>query len=942
MHRLHAMKYLLPFIVLLALVASSTNLYAQPFAIKGRVVDTLNARELHQSAITVIRASDSVLEAFTRTAADGSFQVNTTNTGKYIVMITFPSFADYLDVITLDPLKPELDMGTIPMVSRSHLLTEFVLKQQVGAIKIKGDTVEYMADSFNVRENATVEELLKKLPGIQVNKNGEVVAQGEKVQKILVDGEEFFTDDPAVVTKSLQAKSVEKVQVFDKKSDQSEFTGIDDGTREKTINLHLKDNMRKGYFGKVNLGGGTDRYFENQGMINAFKGKRKLSAFGIGANTGKIGLGWEDKDKYSSNPNMEVTENGYTIYSSNGEDDLAEGWNGQYNGKGIPTSWTGGLHYSNKWKEDKLHLSSNYRFAQQSIETAGNTITQYNLDTSQYYTHDSSSAFAIGDRHRMDALFEWKVDSLSSIKVTANAGYSSTEKTTTYSAESVGDNDVVVNSNSRTLQTDAITKYLNATLAYRKKFAKKGRTLSVTVEERYRENAGESLLQSVTTVLTKPNSIAVNQNKENNSRNFVLTGSASYTEPLSKVLFLELDYGLTVNNSFADRVTFNKAAGGSYTELVDSLSSKYDFNVLTNSGGTNLRYVFKKVNVSAGGSVAATGFKQMDNFTGKEVSRDYTNFFPRFSFVYRPAQQRSFSLSYNGSTQQPTIEQIQPLVQNTDQLNISIGNPDLMQKFTHRFNIRYNDYKVLSGAYTYLGGGISFVDDDISRSETIGIDRIRYFQYINVDGNYNGYMYGGYGKQIRKLDMRIGMGGNLNLGRYISFVNGEKNISNNNSYTLRLDARYDKEKKGELSFTPSVTFNNNTSSLNQTTTNYFTYSLALDGNVQLPLKLELGTEVDYTIRQQVAAFNGNNNVLLWHAYISKKFLKGDNLEVVLYANDILNQNIGFQRYAVNNNVTEDNYNTIRRYGMLRVIWNFTKSPAIAPADDSGSGIIDKH
>src|SRR5690606_31616646 len=170
--------------------------------------------------------------------------------------------------------------GTIPMISKTHLLNEFVLKVQRGAIKIKGDTTEYMADSFFVKDGANVEDLLKKLPGIQVDRNGQITAQGEKVEKILVDGEEFFSDDPAVVTKSLQSKAIEKVQIFNKKSDQAEFTGVDDGITQKTINLLLKEDRKKGYFGKLVAGGGNNGFFEGQAMFNAFKGKRKISAFG--------------------------------------------------------------------------------------------------------------------------------------------------------------------------------------------------------------------------------------------------------------------------------------------------------------------------------------------------------------------------------------------------------------------------------------------------------------------------------------------------------------------------------------------------------------------------------------------------------------------------------------------------------------------------------------
>src|SRR5690606_26738046 len=281
------------------LLLFSTVAYAQPYTIKGVVMDTLNQNALQNASITVLHAGDSVLETFTRTKQDGSFSVTVSEPGKYIMLSVFPGFADFVDKIDVKEGKPVTDLGEVPMVTRAHLLEEFVFTDQFAAIKIKGDTIEYVADSFKTRDNATVEELLKKLPGLQVDKDGNIQAHGQKVEKLLVDGEEFFTGDPAVVSKSLQAKAVDKVQVFDKKSEQAEFTGIDDGNTKRTVNLQLKDNMKKGYFGKVVAGGGTgdDReYFENQAMLNFFKGKKKLSAFGIMSNTGKIGLGWEDRE----------------------------------------------------------------------------------------------------------------------------------------------------------------------------------------------------------------------------------------------------------------------------------------------------------------------------------------------------------------------------------------------------------------------------------------------------------------------------------------------------------------------------------------------------------------------------------------------------------------------------------------------------------------------
>jgi hypothetical protein len=930
----HISRIMKPVLSLLLLLCATWTSNAQSYTLKGAVTDTLNANRLQMASVTLLRASDSILQTFTRTDASGNFTLTVPAKDKYLLMVSFPSFADYVDVITLKDDKT-VDLGVIPMVSKSHLLSEFVLKQQLGAIKIKGDTTEYMADSFAVRENATVEELLKKLPGLQVNKNGEVVAQGETVKKILVDGEEFFTDDPAVVTKSLQAKAVEKVQVYDKKSDQAEFTGIDDGVREKTINLQLKEDRKKGYFGKLNLGGGTDGYFENQGMINAFKGKRKLSAFGIMANTGKVGLGWQDRDKFGSGNNNEMTEDGFSFRTMDQDDEDYSSWSGTYNGQGLPKVWTGGAHYSNKWFEDKLHLSGNYRYAKQIFETVGNTLTQYNLTGLQYYTDEQKTSFTNGERHRGDGLFEWKMDSTSTLKLTANAGYSNTITDTRSATSTIDTAGNTLNRNVRDTRTDASAKSANASLSYKKKFAKKGRTLSLTIDESFKETTSDVIFNSYTEAVGMPiDTLDFNQAKDNNSRRLELKGKASYTEPLSKVAFLELNYGLTVNNSFSQRLTYNKSATGeTYTDLDSAYSSDYDFDVLTNTGGGALRFVFKKYNFSFGGSVSNTVFKQHDNLRDTNFNRNFNNFFPRASFSWRPGQQTSLTINYSGATSQPTIDQIQPIRQNTDPLNIVIGNPDLRQQFEHNINIMYHNYKVMTSVYRYAGGNFSIVQDDISRSESINEARFRTYQYVNVDGNFNGNLWGGIGKDFKKLGFRGGLNIGAGIARNNTFVNGVKNISDNNTLTLGVDLNKEKEKKYEIAYNPSVTFNSNTSSINGTTTNYWTTIQQVEGSIQLPHKFEVGMLINWNIRQRVAEFDRNNDVFTWNAYVSRKFLKADQLELRASAFDILNQNKGFSRFGYGNTVTEQNYNTIRRYGLLSLIWNFTKSPVAAQPND---------
>jgi hypothetical protein len=271
---------------------------SQIISISGKVEDKESKLPIKNAVIMVLSEKDSILESFTRSLDNGTFILKNLTEGKKILMVSNPIYAEYVDNIQFTNSKSSL--GKISLTNKSKLMSEIIIKTG-GAIKIKGDTTIYTADSFNVSANANVEELLKKLPGIQVDKNGEIKAMGEKVKKVLVDGEEFFGDDPGMAVKNLRADAVKEVQVYDKKSEQATFTGIDDGNTQKTINLKLKEDRKRGYFGKLETSGGlannaTNR-FNNNLMYGSFKGKRKISAFILNGNTGQDGLNWQDQQE---------------------------------------------------------------------------------------------------------------------------------------------------------------------------------------------------------------------------------------------------------------------------------------------------------------------------------------------------------------------------------------------------------------------------------------------------------------------------------------------------------------------------------------------------------------------------------------------------------------------------------------------------------------------
>ena len=331
-------------IFLLLLFSALTSVAQTSYTVSGQILDTTANVKLLNTSISLLNAKDSTLRTFTRSNAEGMFSLKTPAVGKYILLVTYPGYADYVEHFTLDSAHLEKSIGKLNLVLKANLLKDVLIKGNAAAIKIKGDTTEFNAAAYSIQPNSKVEDLLRQLPGIQIDKDGKITAQGESVNKVLVDGEEFFGDDPTLVTKNIRGDMVDKVQLYDKKSDQATFTGIDDGQKSKTLNIKLKEDKKNGYFGKIDVGVGTNDFNQSQAMVNIFRGKKKFSAFGTLGNTGKTGLAWEDNSKYgSSGGSIEFMEGGGIMITSMGNDEL-ESFDGRFSGEGIPLVRSGGMH----------------------------------------------------------------------------------------------------------------------------------------------------------------------------------------------------------------------------------------------------------------------------------------------------------------------------------------------------------------------------------------------------------------------------------------------------------------------------------------------------------------------------------------------------------------------------------------------------------------------
>lgn len=914
-------------------ILCTTSLFAQNVnTVKGTVVDTSSKIKLVNTTICVLNAKDSIMRKFTYAKEGGAFTISNLPSGNFILLVSYPNYADYVEKFTLSAAQPGHNFGTINMQLKSKLLHDVIIKGEVNAIKIKGDTTEFNAKAYVIQPNDKVEDLLKQLPGIQVDKDGKITANGQAVNKVLVDGEEFFGDDPTLVTKNLRADMVDKVQVFDKKSDQAAFTGVDDGKKTRTINIKLKEDKKNGTFGKLDGGIGTKDYYESQAIYNRFKAKQKYSAYGTSANDGKTGLGFADNTNLgSSGNNVEFIDGGIYITGSGGSDGL-DSYNGTYDGRGKPLAHSGGLHFDSKWSGDNQSINTNYKIGSIDVKGNTNTITQLNLSTGKINTNSNQTFDNYAFRQKLDATYLIKIDTTATLKVSADATFRNFRVDNNYITESTNDSSMLINRNNRVITNHGNQQLVNASALYTKKFKKVGRTLSWNVAEAYNQNSTKGYLNSEVDYFNvktgaRDSVQLTNQYKTSDVTSSVLNSNITYSEPLTKKFAVLLNYGLNINNSTADRKSFDQSAPGVYDILNTTYSNDYKFNQLINQVGAIFNYKGSKFIYNFGTKVSDVNYKQLDRYTGNVFRRDFLNWTPQAMFQYKPSLQKSFTINYNGYNTQPTIDQIQPVRVNTDPLNITLGNADLKPSFTHSMYANYNASKVLSGANTYLYGYFSFTTNAIVNStvtdQTSGKSTI---QYVNISGKspYNYSLYASSNRKIKAINTNIGLGLNSSGSVSYNYINNALNMSKSFNYSASLSISRYEAKKSSFSIYAGPQYTVNRFSLqSESNNNAAGFNASGYGTYYFPKKFFITTDIRYTYTAKTQVFDALNRTV-WNASLNKSFFKDDNLTLSLTANDLLNQNRNFNRRITGNTLTQTDVTSIRRYFMFTVIWNFTK------------------
>jgi hypothetical protein len=914
--------YLMRKLLLVTIVSAIAQIAFSQSVVKGKVSDTLEKRNLQNAVVSILKRSDSTLVQFTRSAKSGEFQINNIDTGKYVLLVTYPGFADFADYV--DVKQAETNLGSISLTLKSKLLDAVVIRS-AGAIRIKGDTTEFVADSFNVKEGATVEDLLKKFPGFSVNSKGEVTAQGKRVDKVLVDGEEFFGDDPTMVTQNLSSKAVDKVQMYDTKTEEQNLTGISSSeSNTKTLNIKLKSDYKKGSFGRLEGASDFNRYHDAKALYNHFKGVQKFSLYGTKSTTSTGSLSWQDRNKLGVDNNEYQEVEGGVMFISGGNDEFSD-----WTLKGLPNAYTLGSVYINKWNQDKQTINGSMRYNYLSTLNGSSTFSKTILpnDSVQISQRTSNGRGTI-QQYAPTLKYDWKIDSLTTITFKSINSYK-TNKLSNYTASETDLEDMTpLNKSNRENNNDGTKRKSDNLLTYKKTFKKPGEQVTASLRYTYADANEDNFTKSEiynynNGLLTSTDSI--NQEKKIHSVSNTVAGNVSWTKPLTKEWNLITLASYSKNTSDGHLNTYDES-NGSYKDFSPLYSNNFKYDASALGGTALIRYTTKKINFSVGSGISNLKQQVYNIDSNKHSNYKFLKILPQAQFRYTIRPQTGFSFGYYGSSQQPNIDQLQPLRNNNDPLNVYVGNPNLKVGFNNRFNLNYYTFKTLSQRYFYTYANYTITSNAVTTSSTIDASGHRVSTNVNTNGNSNWYL-GGFWEKSGQGKWNPNYGFNANGGTSITFVNGKKSINHYSGYSLTFRESKYKENKYDINIGPQFGQNFSSSSLQPNNkTHYIYWGGNVDGTVYFLKKFEFNSDLDARLRQKINAADRNTNVLLWNARLSRKILKKDVGKISFIAHDILDQNKGVNTITNSNFISNESYLKVPRYFQLKFEWTFNNNP----------------
>lgn len=899
-------------------------------SISGNIIDDTSKEPVSEANIRILAQKDSAFVAGKASNKDGSFSIPIRN-GRYIVQISYIGYAEVNRDVAVTGREQHIKLGTVALKDDGILLSDAIVTAKSLEIVVRGDTVEYNADSYKVAESAVIEDLLKKMPGVEIDADGKITVNGQEIKKILVDGKEFFSDDPKVASKNLPAKMVDKLQVLERRTDMSMMTGFEDGDEEMVINLTVKPGMKEGVFGNAFAGYGSQDRYEANAMVNYMRDKDQLTFLGGINNTNNAGF----SDLASA------------MLGGGGGGRGRGGWGGS---SGITKSANAGLNFSKEFDE-KFTLGGNVRYGDTDTDKSSRVYTQNLLSSGNTFEKDSTESNNYSQNINMDFRLEWEPDSMTKFIFRPNASFYSNNNWEESEFSTVNAEGEAINEGDSRYKSEGTGKNIGGSLEVSRKLGSTGRVLSLSVSGSLDDSETNGESKSETLYSSKDND-KIDQifNNTSDSRNVRLY--ASYVEPLGKNNFLQLAYNYRYNRSESDRDTRTTDDAGEYTIRDTIYSKRLENNFYNQNVELNFRSSREKYNYMVGVSMQPSK-SESKTFRGQtfgtleeDLSQSVINFAPMAQFNYMWSRQKNLRLNYSGRTDQPSVTQLSSVRNITNPLNISYGNPNLKPAFGHSLRLRYRNFNPESNtAYMFMANAGFTVNDIVSWTKTNRNTGARESTYDNINGNWNTSARFITNQPLRNIKFSLfsmSFASYNNSKGFSSIITDteetsikEMNTSKRLNLGERMGVNY-RSDQFDMSVNGNVSYNKVDNTLpGQQNQEYFNYGGGAQTTIYLPLDFLIESDINYSTNSGYAD-GFDQKEMLWNAAISKQLFKQKNGTLRFKIYDILKQKSDVSRAVTSNYIRDTTTNTLTSYFMVHFVYRFNifKGGGSAPSESS--------
>lgn len=897
--------------IFLFFILSQLSAQSNRWSVSGTIQDK-SGRALPSATITLLDPKDSTLVTFGVSNPTGSFEIKNIRESELVLQVSFVGFKIFSQPIKKNESSAILSLGLIIMEENTAEL-DMITVEDIAPVTVKKDTIEYNAMAFKTQPNSNVEDLLKRLPGVEVDSEGNIKAQGEKVQRIFVDGKEFFGNDPKMASKNLLAEAISKIQIYDRKSDQAAFTGIDDGKREKTINLQLKEDYKKGYFGTLNGGAGTENRYALKGNVNKFTDKQQLSFLGMANNTNEQGFSIDDYINFNG---------GIQSFASGGQVRIVIGGN---NPSSIPIN-TGqrmnGIMNSigfgsniNQELSKKTKMNGSYFFNRLDHNIIQNTDRLNFFPTGDFNFNERSKQDNLNSNHKVNLILDHKIDTLNSFRSTTNANYTETNRVMNSLTENTDLSGNILNKGERTNLTEGNSFQLNTDFLFRHRFKKQGRSWSANLNLGVSDNQYQGDLYAKNEFFTgvpETEIIEQLQLQENTAINY--GGNFSYTEPLGGRKYLEVVYNFRQNHNDVNREVFDKEEEN--LEFNTALSNKFTSLYTYHRPGVNVSMNRNKYNVVAGLAMQATRLNGELLLFDEKIKNRFENILPSLRVNYSFSNSKNLGFDYGTSVTEPTIEQLQPVINNSDPLNIYVGNPELKPAFLHNWRVNYNSFDM--GKFISFFGmvNVNYTENAIVNSQSIDERQVRTIMPVNVKDNLMLNSNVNLGFPIKQLNSSFSVGPNLTYQKGLNLINEMEDVIKISN--LGGNIRYDYNWKEYVNVGLSANLSRQRTAYDfspEQNQLFFNQNYNAEANINFLKNYTISGNFNYLLyKSETTDFRESIPVL--NLAISRFILKGQKGEIKLSGQNLFNQNVGVSQRADVNFIEQTVTNNLGRFILL--------------------------